>query len=1117
MYREKAMLKKLFTSRLTFWASSVGLMAWALLTGSFASAQQPTWMPQGPGPNTHGQVENIDGGEVIGAVKAVAPHPADPNVVYLGSVNGGIWKTTDAMDAKPHWQQQTDASESLSVGALAFDPGDATHQTLVAGAGRFSSLSEYGGRRIGLLRTTNGGTSWTAVAGTDALKGLNVSGIAPSGQTVALTVNDSDDCDAGVTCDSLGVWRCTISSTCAEVSGTTGTGLPSGPSSSLARDPTHIDVLYTNAGPHGLYKSTNGGAAWNKVSNSEMDSLIAQADNIKIAVGISNNVYVAIDVPVDADGHSQLAGVFRSGNGGASWSRMDLPATPDGGLHPSQQGGIHLSITADPSNPSIVYIGGDTQPGEFGETPGPPNAIGALDYSGRLFRGDSTKPSGQQWVHLTHSNRLGASGGGTANSTAPHADSRGMAFAPNGVLIEVDDGGIYRRTQPQTNRGDWFSMNGDLQVTEFHSAAWDGNCHLVVGGAQDTGTPEQQQHSGVSWQSISKGDGGVVAVDTLSAPGSSIRYSSFYDFGTFRRQVYDHCVFKSEKKPRLTVMSGSAMGMKQFYTPIKLNAVSPSRLIIGDSNSVYESLDQGDTVREIGPGVIVNGTGPNPIAYGAEANPDILYVGAGNQVFVRKSASPSPLIPSSAFSGDTVVGIALNPRNGNNAFVITPTQVFQTSNAGDSWANVTGDMSTSQSGLHSIAYSTANAQGILAVGSDNGVLISNGPSFTHWIPLGIGLPNAPVYHVEYSETDGVFLVGTLGRGAWTLSLKSSAPATDAHASVRAPLTPASRSGRIPVAALRTVSQETSAAPPSPNQSAKGSFELSEGVVIDATNKRVFAMTPDGGLRAVDALTGKTLWANRAAAEPIGLIANRVIAQAETPNSGNNLTVVSLNPETGEKVTEGKASLPDNVRPSINSTLNGKFRASAARLPNGNAAIGWHFTERDRRTIPPGTKSELPSEQSVRPRFSTKEKVNSGEFQMDLSTGAISSLEEADSHPEGVFQRSATTSNQPGTSVDGRFSLTSELTGSTADLEKYTLSVIDSQTKKPVGKFKSTESVVPFIVIGSRVIYETGSYRQREGDGIVDHLPQVKAVDLLTGKLAWNIEIRDTSYRGSFPP
>jgi hypothetical protein len=139
--------------------------------------------------------------------------------------------------------------------------------------------------------------------------------------------------------------------------------------------------------------------------------------------------------------------------------------------------------------------------------------------------------------------------------------------------------------------------------------------------------------------------------------------------------------------------------------------------------------------------------------------------------------------------------------------------------------------------------------------------------------------------------------------------------------------------------------------------------------------------------------------------------------------------------------------------------------------------------------------------------------------MDLSTGAMSSLDEGTSQfqPEAVSSRSAGTSNQPGTSVDGRYSLTSELTGSAADLEKYTLSVTDDQTRKRLGKFKSIESVVPFIVIDSRVIYESGSYRQREGNEIVNHLPQLKAVDLLTGKLVWNMEIRDTAYRGSFPP
>ena len=143
-----------------------------------------------------------------------------------------------------------------------------------------------------------------------------------------------------------------------------------------------------------------------------------------------------------------------------------------------------------------------------------------------------------QWVHLTHSRLHGAPGGGTANGSAPHADSRNMTFGADGVLIEVDDGGVYRRTSPQANSGDWFSMNGNLQATEFHSVAWYAISGVVIGGAQDTGTPAQPARSNARWQSVSTGDGGCVAVDSASYQLVSVRYSSSQLLIDFRRQVY---------------------------------------------------------------------------------------------------------------------------------------------------------------------------------------------------------------------------------------------------------------------------------------------------------------------------------------------------------------------------------------------------------------------------------------------------------------------------------------------------------------------------------------------------------------------------------------------------
>src|SRR5262249_6554956 len=149
---------------------------------------------------------------------------------------------------------------------------------------------------------------------------------------------------------------------------------------------------------------------------------------------------------------------------------------------------------------------------------------------GRLFRGNAGVAAtggvpSPQWEHLTHSNAVAAiPGGGTANGSAPHADSREMVFEANGNLLETDDGGVYRRTSPQNNTGDWFSINGNLRSTELHDIAYDANSNIIIGGAQDTGTPEQNMTGNITWRSVQTGDGGDVSVDDTSVAGQSTRF-----------------------------------------------------------------------------------------------------------------------------------------------------------------------------------------------------------------------------------------------------------------------------------------------------------------------------------------------------------------------------------------------------------------------------------------------------------------------------------------------------------------------------------------------------------------------------------------------------------------
>src|ERR1041384_209928 len=55
---------------------------------------------------------------LAGAINAVVPHPTNPDILWIGAVNGGVWKTTTATHASPHWVPLTDHEASLSIGAL---------------------------------------------------------------------------------------------------------------------------------------------------------------------------------------------------------------------------------------------------------------------------------------------------------------------------------------------------------------------------------------------------------------------------------------------------------------------------------------------------------------------------------------------------------------------------------------------------------------------------------------------------------------------------------------------------------------------------------------------------------------------------------------------------------------------------------------------------------------------------------------------------------------------------------------------------------------------------------------------------------------------------------------
>jgi hypothetical protein len=1067
------------------------ILALATALGSGGAAQQ--WVAQAPGPNTRGQVEHIDEGEVAGAVNALGPHPTNADILYVGTVNGGVWRTANAMAPRPSWVPLTDGQASQSIGAIEVDPTDSTSGTVVVGTGRFSSLRRQGGARIGVLRSTDSGKTWTVLDGGGVLAGLNIAALAARGAVITVAANQADNSPR------VGVWRTTNTGTSwTQLSGAASTGLPSGPCSDLAGDPNDRARFYAVIGGRGLFRSADTGATWTKVSDAAMDSLISAAENAKISVGLKGTVFVAIVVSGD------LAGVFRSGNGGQAWTSMELPGTSEGGAHIGHQGGIHLSIAADPANSQVVYVGGDRQPAQFTggvESNSFPNSIGASDYSGRLFRGDASRPAGSQWVHLTHSRTLGAAGGGTAQGSAPHADSRDMAFAANGVLLESDDGGVYKRTSPQSNAGDWFSMNGDLQATEFHAVAWDANAHLVIGGAQDTGTPQQRIRSNVRWQSVSTGDGGVVAVDDRGTSGLSTRYSSYQFMSDFRREIYDATnVLQGKISPMLAVIGNGNPIEPMFYSPIRVNTVAARRLVIGAENGVYESLDEGDTVAEIGPGIVVNENGPQIIAYGATGNEDALYVGSGSRVFVRSAAPPASLTRSDGYPGGQVRGIAIDPGNGATAYVLDERRVFRTVNGGSTWTEITGNLTQLAAGpLRAIAFSTATTPAAVVVGSDRGVFRAQGPSFTTWTVHGTGFPAAPVYHLEYDPADRVLLAGTLGRGAWTLTTPNTTPPVPA---------PAGGAG-IP-------GGPAASPPPQQPNGSDSSFELRPGVVVDPTRNVAYVMTPEGAIEAIALQTGNKVWNSTAAAKPLAIARGRLVGQAESDS--NTLRVTVIDPATGKEILAANRPLPAGVRAAVNETLDGAF-VVAARPTAGDPVVSWEYRERRKRGVPPNTEGAM-----VTPPTPTPSAVGtpsrSGAFMLNVDNGASAPADVPGPLPAMVPrtaevptpERLKAASGPQFFSADRRHVLVSTLNQSGGVWDRYKWSIVDIATNTEIGSITSHLSHAPFFVNGPQIIYETGPYERGEAKEPL----KVRAVDLKSGKEIWSRTVRDTVIRSPRP-
>jgi Ca2+-binding RTX toxin-like protein len=268
-------------------------------------------------------------------------------------------------------------------------------------------------------------------------------------------------------------------------------------------------------------------------------------------------------------------------------------------------------------------------------------------------------------------------------------------------------------------------------------------------------------------------------VDSTSIAGQSIRYSNTQNLGSFRRRTFDAANnLLSTATPTLTPDAASPNITGQFVTPVAVNVINGARLAIAGANGLYESTDRGDNITRISTQVVNRSALVYGGVRGGVNNPDLLWFGAGSQVFTRTTAGGAITATAAAFPGGTVLDIAVDPADWQTAYVTDGAGVWQTTDLGATWTNLSGNLNDNAiQTLEFIGGATADAVlagGILGVSR----MLTTAQGL--WNEFGAALPNATVWDMDYNEADDILVIGTLGRGAWSVSAASTTVFNDGN-------------------------------------------------------------------------------------------------------------------------------------------------------------------------------------------------------------------------------------------------------------------------------------------------------------------------------------------------
>lgn len=677
------------------------------------------WVERGPG-NVAGRVRGL----------VVDPDDASGHTWFIGSVGGGIWKTTNAGQ---HWTELAPALPNLAVSTIAM--AQSNHDILYAGTGE-SMFSVDVVNGDGMLKSTDHGATWFQLAATVANDNFgNISRIIvdPSNADIVLASTTVSRYKLAFL-NRSGIFKSTNGGlSWTEVYNETDIG-------GLGRvkkilqiidTPGNFNVLFAGIDEKGVLKSTDAGDSW-FVANTGITDVSGRFE-LAVSPSNPNRVYAA------AEGAS-TSNLFVSTDAGTTWRLTTTSGTSYNWL--SSQGWYDNTIVVHLHNENVVYVGG----------------VNLYQITMIAPTQKTMTPLSTGSVHVDHHNLVIIPGAG-------------QSFR----ILNSNDGGIGLSGDSSVN---WTKPTDGLNTSQFYGIDKKPGASAYVGGMQDNGTWRSPENSDAvsPWTFQIGGDGYETSWhfnDPLKIIGGS-------QYNGLRRSLDGGLSFTSATSGLTNTSSSNA----PFITKIAKTNAEPDLLFAVGASGVFRSTNFGAnwTLTSI------TGTNWGSISSFADveiskANPDVVWAGmrmdATGKINVSTNRGltfqPTPLYSLTGMGG--ISGMATHPYEDSTAYILFSfahkPKILRTTDLGQTWDDISGfgADTLSNNGFPDVAVYDLlvmpNNPNVLWAGTEIGLFESTNNG-TSWHIANNGLPAVCVWDIVQVENEVV--IGSHGRGIWSVTI-----------------------------------------------------------------------------------------------------------------------------------------------------------------------------------------------------------------------------------------------------------------------------------------------------------------------------------------------------------